>query len=125
VSLTARLVEVPGQPLIPVTAANGTLIGVTTLRALTSLAADTTVPITAAEAARPCELNVSTGQLLREVAYLFAETGLTSAPVTDPGTGKVAGVITLPHLLHARLHDLTEENHRERLIPRPPVTASA
>ena len=124
-SLAARLGEAPGQRLIPVTAANGTLTGVTTLRALASLTEDTAGRVSAAEAARPCQLNVSTGQLLREVAYLFAETGLTSAPVTDPATGRVTGVITLPDLLHARLHDLTEENHRERLIPRPPVTAPA
>jgi CBS domain-containing protein len=122
-SLANRLEEAPGQRLIPVTAANGALIGVTTLRALARLAEGTTAPVTAADAARPCRLSVSTGQLLREVAYLFAETGLTSAPVTDPVTGEVTGVITLPNLLHARLHDLTEENHRERFIPRPPVTA--
>ena len=40
-------------------------------------------------------------------------------PVTDPATGQVTGVITLPDLLHARLHDLTEENHRERTDHQP------
>jgi len=124
-SLAAQLEQAPGQRLIPVTTADGTLAGITTVRALASLAEDTAAPVTAAEAARPCLLNVSAGQLLREVAYLFAETGLTSAPVTDPATGQVTGVITLPDLLHARLYDLTEENHRERLIPRPPVTTTA
>jgi hypothetical protein len=29
------------------------------------------------------------------------------------------GIITLPDLLHAGLHDLTEEHHRERLITGP------
>ncbi|MBF9069804.1 hypothetical protein [Streptacidiphilus fuscans] len=58
-----------------------------------------------------------------------AETGLTSAPVIDPTTQRPAGVITLTHLLHARLHDLTEEHHRERVLPRPAgddrITATA
>ncbi len=124
-SLTARLAEAPGQRLIPVTAPDGTLIGVTTRQALTQRLAATSGPAAAAEVARPCRLSVSTGQTLRQVAYLFAETGLTSAPATDQATGEVAGVITLPHLLHARLHDLTEEHHRQRLIPRSPVTAPA
>ena len=122
-SLTARLAEAPGQRLIPVTAPDGTLIGVTTRQALTRRLSATAGPSAAAEAARPCRLSVSTGQTLRQVAYLFAETGLTSAPATDPATGEVTGVITLPHLLQARLHDLTEENHRQRLIPRSPIAA--
>jgi hypothetical protein len=67
----------------------------------------------------PCRLAVQQEQTLRQVAYLFAETGLTSAPVIDPATRRPTGVITLPHLLHARLHDLTEEHHRERVLPRP------
>ena len=29
---------------------------------------------------------------------------------------KVAGIVTLEQLLHARLHDLTEEHHRERVL---------
>jgi CIC family chloride channel protein len=129
-SLATRLRETPGQRLIPVTAADGSLCGVTTLRALASLAGTTAPdiaesPVTAADAARPCQLSVSSGQLLREVACLFADTGLTSAPVTDAGTGAVTGVITLPDLLRARKYDLTEETHRERLIPRRKVTHPA
>jgi hypothetical protein len=37
--------------------------------------------------------------------------------VVDPDTGEVVGVITLADLLQARLHDHTEEYHRQRLIP--------
>ena len=116
-SLTARTASAPGQRLIPVTAADGALVGVTTRRALASQFADAEGRRTAAEAARPCQLNVSSDQTLRQVAYLFAESGLTSAPVTDPATREIAGVITLPDLLYARLHDLTEEHRRQRLIP--------
>jgi CIC family chloride channel protein len=57
---------------------------------------------------------------LRTVAYLFAEHGLTHAPVIDDGdSGRLLGVITVADLLHARLHDLTEEHRRERHLPAP------
>ncbi len=131
-SLLARLAEVPAQRLIPVIAADGTLAGITTRRTLADLAAGLSPgldpglagPATMAGLARPCQLSVSTGQTLRQVVYLFAETGLTSAPAIDSGTGTVAGVISLPDLLRARLHDLTEEHHRQRLIPRGPLPAA-
>ncbi len=57
---------------------------------------------------------------LSTVAYLFAEHGLTRAPVVDQaGGGRPIGVITVADLLHARLHDLTEEHWRERHLPAP------
>ncbi|MGH3244735.1 MAG: CBS domain-containing protein, partial [Trebonia sp.] len=104
-------------------APDGTLVGVTTRWALTSRIADSADRVTAADMALPCRLSIGTDQTLRQVAYLFAETGLTSAPVTDSATGEVVGVITLPDLLQARLYDLTEEHHRQRLLPRPLIPA--
>ena len=71
-----------------------------------------------ADAAEPCRLTVHANHTLRQVAYLFAETALTSAPVVDPATGRLVGVITLRDLPHARLHDLTEEHHRQRILLR-------
>jgi len=59
-------------------------------------------------------LTVRADDTLRTVAYLFADTGATSALVTDDGG--VIGSVTLTGLLKARLHDLTEEHHRERVI---------
>lgn len=57
---------------------------------------------------------------LRRAAYLFAEHGVTEAPVVSGAPdGPVLGVLALEHLLHARLHDLTEEHHRQRLLPQP------
>jgi CIC family chloride channel protein len=123
-SLTARLPGTPGQRLIPVIAADGTVAGMTPRRELAGRIAGAAAPAISQGAARPCQLTVSTDQTFRQVVYLFAETGLTSAPVTDPASGQVVGVITLPDLLRARAHDLTEEHHRQRLIPRPaPPTA--
>jgi H+/Cl- antiporter ClcA len=61
---------------------------------------------------------------LRTVAYLFAEHGLTHAPVLDgKDGGRPLGVITVNDLLHARLHDLTEEHRRERHLPGPRARA--
>jgi CIC family chloride channel protein len=54
---------------------------------------------------------------LRTVAYRFADSGVTTAIVAD---GEVIGVVSLTDLLKARLHDLTEEHHRERVIPLRP-----
>ena len=123
--LLASLTDGPpvaaGQRLIPVIAADGTLAGITTRATLVRRAASAVRPVTVADATRPCQLSVSTRQTLRQVAYLFADTGLTSAPVVDPDTGEVVGVITLADLLQARLHDHTEEYHRQRLIPIRPA----
>ncbi len=123
-SLTAQLARAPGQRLIPITAADGTVAGITTRRELAGRIAGAAPPALSQEAARPCRLTVSPDQTFRQVVYLFAETGLTSAPVTDPATGQVVGVITLPDLLRARAHDLTEEHHRQRLIRRPAPPAA-
>lgn len=57
---------------------------------------------------------------LHHVACLFAEHGLTSAPVVDRDTRRPLGVITLGDLLHARRHRLAEEHHRERILVRKP-----
>ncbi|MFJ5884274.1 chloride channel protein [Kitasatospora cineracea] len=110
--------------LHPVVDAEGALVGVTTRRRLAdataSAAADAGPPVVHA-ATVECRLAVHPDQTLRQIAHLFAETGLTSAPVVDPATRRPAGVITLRHLLSARLHDLTEEHHRERVLPRRAV----
>jgi chloride channel protein, CIC family len=79
-------------------------------------------------------LTVRADDTLRTVAYRFADSGVTSALVTDD-TG-VIGTVTVADLLTARLHDLTEEHHRERVIvlrasrntsgrARPPAPAPA
>jgi CBS domain-containing protein len=114
-----KAVEGRGGDLIPVVSSfDGTLVGITTRHRLTALDATDSAPRTVREATQPCRLAVHQDQTLRQIAYLFAETGLTSAPVIDPATQRPTGVISLTDLLHARLHDLTEEHHRERVLPR-------
>lgn len=65
-------------------------------------------------------LSVRDDDTLRHVAYVLAEHDITQVPVTA-SDGTVNGLIALPDLLHARLHDLTEEHHRQRLLPVRPL----
>ena len=60
-------------------------------------------------------LEVRPDTTLRSVAYLFAEQEAAVARVVD-ADGLIVGVVTLPDLLQARLHDLTEEHHRARTL---------
>ncbi|MFC1419094.1 chloride channel protein [Streptacidiphilus cavernicola] len=109
------------QPHYPVIGDHGP-VGLTTLHRLRRHAA--TGPVLAAQAAQPVQAAVRPHDTLRHVAYLFAEHGLTSAPVLGDD-GQVVGLIALPDLLQARLHDLTEEHHRQRLLPAPAAPGAA
>jgi H+/Cl- antiporter ClcA len=61
-------------------------------------------------------------ETLRAVAYRFAETGQSAALVLD-ADGNAIGTLTAAELLRARLHDLTEEHHRGRVLfpPKEPA----
>ncbi|WP_083974699.1 chloride channel protein [Kitasatospora mediocidica] len=114
-----------GQRLYPVTADDGSLAGVATRRDLLA-GADGDA---GADAVQEARVVIRPDDTLRHVAYLFAEHHVTSAPVVghSPGfpAGRVLGVISLRDLLHARRHDLTEEHHRQRLIPRQATAPAA
>ncbi len=53
---------------------------------------------------------------LRVVVYRMAETGLTRMPVVESDSGKLAGMVSLEDLLMARVRNLNEERHRERIL---------
>jgi CBS domain-containing protein len=53
---------------------------------------------------------------LRVVVFRMAETGFTRLPVIEPGTGELAGMVSLHDLLMARVRNLNEERHRERIL---------
>jgi len=54
---------------------------------------------------------------LRAVVYRMAETGHTRLPVVDRANPqKLLGMISLNDLLKARVHNLEEERHRERVL---------
>jgi len=53
---------------------------------------------------------------LRAVVYRMAETGLTRLPVVDAASGQLAGMVSLHDLMTARVRNLNEERHRERVL---------
>jgi H+/Cl- antiporter ClcA len=107
----------PGRRLYPV-CDGGRLAGIVTARALRSARPGATV----ADVALPDPVAVYADDTLRQVANVFAEHGITAAPVVtrrDPAV--LVGVIRLADLLQARLTDLTEEQHREVHLRPVPV----
>jgi hypothetical protein len=107
----------PGRRLYPV-CDGGRLSGIVTARALRSARPGATV----ADVALPDPVAVYADDTLRQVANVFAEHGITAAPVVtrrDPAV--LVGVIRLADLLQARLTDLTEEQHREVHLRPVPV----
>ncbi len=54
---------------------------------------------------------------LRTVANRMAEVNLTRLPVVDEqDPQKLIGIISLEHLLHARIRNLQEERTKERIL---------
>ena len=93
---------------------DGELVGAVTSEAL-AMAAGYLGSTTVGDLMTTSTVAVFDDDTLRHVANVFAEHGITRAPVVarhDPGD--VRGVICLDDLLQARKHDLTEETHRER-----------
>ncbi|MCO5993669.1 chloride channel protein [Actinoallomurus rhizosphaericola] len=99
--------------LYPVVTGEDRLTGVVTHEALRA-AAQAPGPRTVADVMVADPVIVYANDTLRSVSYLFAEHSITSAPVIEPDDGRVLGVVALRDMLQARLHDLTEESHRER-----------
>jgi CBS domain-containing protein len=104
-----------GQHLFPVVDVENRVTGVITRRQLRELmdSADPrsslgAVVVRDAVAAHPDEP-------LRAVVMRMAETGFTRLPVIAAG-GKLAGMVSLRDLLRARVRNLNEERHRERVL---------
>ena len=92
-----------GQHLYPVVDAERRVTGVVTRKELPQLTVREPV------VAYPDEP-------LRVVVQRMAETGFTQLPVVEHGTGKLAGMVSLRDLLLARVRNLNEERHRERIL---------
>ena len=109
-----------GQHLYPVVDDERRVSGVITrkqLRALTQSAARGTSLghlVRDAVVAHPVVANPD--EPLRVVVFRMAETGLTRMPVVEGESGKLVGMISLEDMLLARVRNLTEERHRERLL---------
>ncbi|NJC71167.1 chloride channel protein [Planosporangium thailandense] len=108
------------HPLYPVAGPDGGLVGVVTHGDLTRPAVAGERAGTVADLMCPVGVMAHPDDTLRHVAYLFAEHGTTHAPVVERAAPhRPTGLVSLPHLLRARLHDLTEERHRQRVLPAP------
>jgi H+/Cl- antiporter ClcA len=114
----------PQQRLFPVLDSDDHLTGVVTRSALEAAAGQRAGQL-AGDLVRDA-VTVHSDDTLRHVANVFADHGINRAPVTDRSTpSTVVGMISLTDLLHARLHDLTEEHERTRLFGQRRAQASA
>jgi H+/Cl- antiporter ClcA len=110
------------QWLYPVADPAGRLLGVVPRSTLVGwLEGDEEGDRRAGEAALPPALLVHVDDTLREVAQGMATAEVTSAVVcTREAEPRVLGIVTLEHLLEARLRDVREDVDRERVL-RPPL----
>ncbi len=105
------------QPLYPVLDEQERLVGVLTRGQLLRERRATGSTALIDEAAIRDPLTVHADDTLREVAQRFAESSLACAPVVERSRpDHLVGLVTVENLLHARLRDAREEQHRERLL---------
>ena len=104
-----------GQHLFPVVDSDRHVQGVITRKQLRALTQSETPESTLSDVVRE-PVVARPDEPLRSVVYRMAETGLTRMPVVDSDTGKLAGMVSLEDLLMARVRNLNEERHRERVL---------
>jgi len=104
-----------GQHLYPVIDADRSLKGVITRSDLRALIKSQEPSATLGQLSRQ-PITAATDEPLRVVVMRMAETGFTRLPVVDSDGNRIAGMISLRDLLQARVHNLTEERSRERVL---------
>jgi len=117
-SLRVEPDQVP-QRLYPIVNADRRLEGVVTRGALRQLADSLTrgQTTTLAELSKATPAVAYPDEPLRVVAHRMAETGLTRFPVVERGdVPRLVGMISLEHLLSARVRYLDAERRRERVM---------
>jgi CBS domain-containing protein len=107
-----------GQYLYPVTELDGRLAGVITRKQLRRLMDVREAEIPLREIAREA-VSAYDNEPLRIVVSRMAQSGLTRLPVVEADTIRFVGMISLRDLLRARVHNLREEHHRERVLRAP------
>jgi len=104
-----------GQHLFPVVDAERRVSGVITRKQLRSLTQSAARDASLGNLVRD-PVVAHPDEPLRVVVFRMAETGLTRMPVVESGGRKLVGMISLEDMLLARVRNLTEERHRERLL---------
>jgi len=108
-----------GERLFPVLDDAGGLVGVVTRTqlVLAALAPELERPPTMSDLGLKQPQVCHPDMTLREAAHLFAERGITRAPVVaEDDPQRVVGMVSLADLLEGRLRDLHEERISERMI---------
>ena len=104
-----------GQHLYPLVDDQRRLQGVITRKQLRDLIASDQPGFSLGDVVRQPVVALS-DESLRTVVTRMAETGFTRLPVVENEDGRLAGMISLHDLLLARVHNLAEERHRERVL---------
>jgi chloride channel protein, CIC family len=104
-----------GQHLFPVVDDDGRVNGVITRKQLRALTQSAAPGQSLGDLVRD-PVVAHPDEPLRVVVFRMAETGLTRMPVIESESGKLVGMISLDDMLLARVRNLTEERHRERLL---------
>jgi chloride channel protein, CIC family len=104
-----------GQQLYPVIDGDKRVRGVVTRRELHELTSSRAPDASLGDVVRE-PLVAWPDEPLRVVVFRMAETGLTRLPVVERESGKLVGMISLHDLLSARVRNLNEERHRERVL---------
>ena len=111
-------VQARRQMLYPVTSPQGQMIGVVTRSQLESAVHHGSGHLAVAELAHTDPVVAHPDDTLRTVSMQMAQHAVDRMPVIDRHDGqKLAGLITLTMLLDARVRDLREAQHSERLLP--------
>jgi CBS domain-containing protein len=104
-----------GQQLYPVVDAARRVKGVVTRKELHQLTESRRADASLGDVVRE-PVVAHPDEPLRVVVFRMAETGFTRLPVVERETGKLAGMVSLHDLLIARVRNLNEERHRERVL---------
>jgi CBS domain-containing protein len=107
------------QRLLPVVDAEGRLVGVVTrgdLNQRMEQNGDAALERPLGDLVRASTVEAHPDEPLRVVVFRMAETGFTRMPVVENESGNLVGMISLDDLLLARVRNLNEERHRERLL---------
>jgi CIC family chloride channel protein len=107
------------QRLLPIVDESGKLLGVLTRgdlheRLAKALDRETVLERPISDFVRSSTVSTHADEILREVVYRMAESGVTRMPVVARSTGKFLALISLDDLLKARARHLEEERRREQ-----------